>query len=254
MDALRIDIPLGDFSGINLVGVLGRRIDLISGSHETDNVAGASWYGSAILARVFTNLLDWDVALQGGKVYGGYQLGGAFTGELFEIEIRAEAAYLFVEDIRPFLPLPLPFLSGENEIESHFTAVLGLGHRFENTLHLQAEYLYNGSGDPDNLEVAMLRQASGGSYHLGRHITGIVASYEILPILNGSLAWIFSFSDYSSLIQPGVVLSISDEAEFMFGAMIALGARPRATMWGNGLKSEFGSYPNFYYMEFKYYF
>jgi len=89
----------------------------------------------------------------------------------------------------------------------------------------------------------------------GEHLLGVVATYEILPILNGSLAWIFSFSDQSSLIQPGLALSISDEAEFLFGAMIGLGARPKgSTPLTLDLKSEFGTYPNIYYMEFKFYF
>jgi hypothetical protein len=138
------------------------------------------------------------------------------------------------------------------------TAVVGLGHRFENTLQIEMEYLYNGSGDPDNFEAALMRMMSGGSYHLGEHLLGVVATYEILPILNGSLAWIFSISDQSSLIQPGLSLSVSDEADFIFGAMIGLGARPGVYyVLGEPVpdfKSEFGTYPNIYYMEFKFYF
>ena len=50
-------------------------------------------------------------------------------------------------------------------------------------------------------------------------------------------------------------MSVSDEADFLFGAMLALGARPKGDSLINmDLKSEFGSYPNFYYMEFKLYF
>ncbi len=82
-----------------------------------------------------------------------------------------------------------------------------------------------------------------------------MASYEILPILMGSLAWIYSFSDQSSLLQPGLSLSVSDEADFVFGALIGLGARPQgSTPFDFELKSEFGTYPNIYYMEFKFYF
>jgi hypothetical protein len=51
---------------------------------------------------------------------------------------------------------------------------------------------------------------------------------------------------------------VADEADFLFGAMIALGARPtlEAQALDNplGMNSEFGTYPNFYYMEFKFYF
>jgi len=250
VDALRIDIPLGDFSGINLVGVLGRKLSAY-GSYRDEGAFNASWYGSAFVARAYTNLFEWDLAVQGGKVYGGYQAGGAASGEIGEIAIRLEAAYLFAVDSDD-LPFPL---SGK-EIESHLTAVVGLGHRFENTLQIEIEYLFNGAGDPDNLEAALVRMLSGGSYHLGEHLLGIVATYEILPILNGSLAWIFSISDRSSLIQPGLSLSVSDEADFVFGAMIGLGARPVPSGIAGvpQLESEFGTYPNIYYMEFKFYF
>jgi len=249
VDALRIDIPLGDFSGINIVGVLGRSVDVL-GTYSSDSLADVSWKGSAVLGRVFTNLWEWDFALQGGKVYGGYQIGGAATGELGPVEIRAEAAYLFADDDER-----LPLMPEEPVTFDHFTAVLGLGHRFECTLDIEAEYLYNGAGDGDKLEAAALRLGGGGSFHMGEHLLGMVASYEILPILKGSLAWIFSFSDFSSLLQPSLSLSVSDEADFLFGAMIGLGARPRSSgTLDLGLESEFGSYPNFYFMEFKFYF
>jgi hypothetical protein len=249
VDALRIDIPFGDFSGINLVGVLGRDLSILR-EYKSDGFADISWYASAVLARVFTTMWEWDFALQGGKVYGGYQVGGAASGELGPIAIRAEAAYLFAVDSAS---LPFPYTG--DEVEDHLTAVVGLGHRFECTLDIEAEYIYNGSGDSDNLMAAAARMGAGGSYHMGEHLLGVMATYEILPILNGSLAWIFSFSDYSSLLQPGLSLSISDEADFIFGAIIGLGAR--ATGAGPldfELHSEFGTYPNFYYMEFKFYF
>lgn len=249
VDALRISIPLGDFSGIDLVGVLGREVGVM-GSYSSDDLADAGWRGSAVLARIFTTAWEWDMALQGGKVYGGYQLGGAASGELGPLAVRAEAAYLFASGGGD---LPFPFQG--QEITSHLTAVVGAGRRFENTLDIEAEYLYNGTGDPDDLMTSFVRVGAGDSYHAGRHLLGLVAGYEILPILKGTLAWILSFSDYSSLIQPGLSLSVSDEADFLFGAMIALGARPKGeTQLNIDLKSEFGSYPNFYYMEFKFYF
>jgi hypothetical protein len=250
VDALRIDIPLGDFSGINLVGVLGRKLS-VYGSYRDAGAVNASWYGSALVARAYTNHFEWDWAVQGGKVYGGYQVGGAASGEIGEIAVRLEAAYLFADDSDP-----LPYMPDEKEIENHFTAVVGLGHRFENTLQIEMEYLYNGAGDPDDKMAALMRMLGGGSFHMGEHLLGVVATYEIIPILNGSLAWIFSISDLSSLIQPGLALSVSDEAEFLFGAMIGLGARPVPSGIAGlpQLESEFGTYPNIYYMEFKFYF
>ncbi len=235
VDALRVDIPLGDFSGVTLVGAAGR--------DDAGMDFGATWYGSAVLARAFTNLGNWDLAVQGGKIFGGYQVGAAFSGELGPIEVRGEGAYFFAMDVDP--------------LPDHLTGVLGVGHRFEFDLLIEAEYLYNGSGDADILQKALERLVSGRTFHMGEHLFGMVVNYEILPILRGSLAWIFSFSDYSSLLQPGFVLSVSDEADFIFGAIIALGARPSGgsgSIFDVELQSEFGTYPNFYYMEFKFYF
>ncbi|MBN2493702.1 MAG: hypothetical protein JXR96_03835 [Deltaproteobacteria bacterium] len=244
VDALRLDVPLGSFSGVTLVGVLGRRLSVF-GSYDDDAFADLSWYGSAVVGRVFTNLLGWDLALQGGKVYGAYQVGGAFSGELWQIALRGELAYFHAQQARD-----LPLMPGEPEMRSYLSAVVGAGHRFECSLDIELEYLYNGAGDADHLEASLLRMMGGGSLHMGEHLVGLVLTYELLPILNASLAWLFSASDLSSLIQPGLLLSVSNESDFLFGAMIGLGARPTAA----GLQSEFGTYPNVYYMEYKFYF
>lgn len=246
VDALRLDIPLGAFAGINLVAAAGRSL-----FEPADEALAASWYGSAVLARLFLNLGGFDWALQGGKVYGGYQIGGGLTGEVGPLQLRAELAGLFAVGA-PELPPPLE----GKEVFSHLSAVLGVGHRFESSLNLQSEYLYNGLADPDDRETGFFRQGQGLAYHVGRHILGVMASYQILPILTGSLAWIFSASDASSLFQPGLVLSVADEADFIMGAMIALGKRPDLVTSSSplGLRSEFGTYPDIYYLQFKLYF
>ncbi len=236
VDALRIDVPVGEVSGFTLVGVAGRS--------DAGQDFGASWRGSALIGRGYTNLWDWDVAVQGGKVFGAYQLGAALSGELGSFDVRAEGAYFWAMEA--------------DAIPDHFDGVLGLGYRFDFDLLVEAEYFYNGAGDTDNWDTSLQRLSSGRTLHMGNHLSGLMLDYEILPILHGTLAWIFSISDLSSLLQPGLSLSISDEADFLFGAMIALGARPanEAIDYNNsmGLKSEFGTYPNFYYMEFKFYF
>ncbi|MBW2703157.1 MAG: hypothetical protein JRF33_20215 [Deltaproteobacteria bacterium] len=244
VDALRIDLPFGDYSGLTLVGALGRKVNVWN-NYEDDAIAQVSWTGSAIILRAYTNLADWDLAIQGGKLYGAYQVGAAFSGELGPIAIRGEGAYFIADEDDS-----LPFMFDEARFRDHAQVVLGIGHRFDFSLNLEMEYLYNGAGDANNKEASLLRMSSGGSYHLGEHMIGFVASYEILPILQGSFAWIFSASDLSSLIQPGFVLSVSNESDLLFGAMLGLGARPT----NEGLQSEFGTYPNIYYFEYKYYF
>ncbi len=237
VDALRADIPLGDMSGLNLVGAFGRRDDA--------RIYDRTWYGSALMARAYTNVADWDVATQGGKIYGGYQAGGALAGVIGPIEVRAEAAYFF-ESEEPGEPVP---------VGDHATAVLGIGRLFDCSLNLQAEYLYNGAGDDDDLFSAFQRVLAGRALQMSEHVAGALVGYDLLPILNGSIAAIVSLSDGSGVVQPGLSYSVADESDVLVGALLAFGRRPRPTsLTDPGLRSEFGTYPDFYYVQYRFYF
>ena len=52
------------------------------------------------------------------------------------------------------------------------------------------------------------------------------------------------------LIDPTLIYSLSDNAELVAGMVIGEGDDPR----GYRLRSEFGSYPDFTFVEMKYYF
>jgi hypothetical protein len=204
-----------------------------------------SWYGSAVLGRAYTNVADWDLAAQGGKIYGGYQAGAALAGVLGPIEIRAEGAYLFAID-EAQEPVP---------IDDHFVGAIGIGRLFDSSLNLQAEYLYNGAGDDDDLLLALGRVTSGRALQMSEHLVAAMASYDLLPILTGSLATIVSLSDASGVVQPGLSYSIADESDVLAGALIAWGKRPTGTtLFDTELRSEFGTYPNFYYVQYRFYF
>ena len=250
VDALRLDVPLGDFSGLTLLAVAGREIRL-DGSYRRDRrKMDASWYGSSVLGRYFTNVRGWDLAAQGGRIYGGYQLGGALVGELATIEVRAEAAYFW-----PDGGLELPWPLQVSLYEEHLTAVLGLGRRFENSLHLEFEFLYNDAGEDDRLEIALLRLERGNAIHMGRFLAGGTASYEFTPLHVGRLAVIHSLSDASTQVQPTLTWSLSDNAELILGASLNFGERPKVDLLrGRVIQSEFGSYPHAFFAEFKWYF
>jgi len=249
VDALRVDIPLGSFTGINLITVAGRELDS-SGEFIDDGTLNASWYGSALLGRVFTTLKGWDLALQGGKIYGGYQLGSGLVGEIGPIEARVEASYFWARDSAP-LPAPLE----GDLVEDAFTAVLGLGHRFDNTLTVEIEYFYNGAGEFNDLDESFVRSRSGSSLQMSRHLSGLLVSYEFLPIITGQLTALYSWEDPSGQIQPILTWSPSDNTEVLVGASINFGDRPEQSSTGQPqLQSEFGTFPDFYFMEFKLYF
>jgi hypothetical protein len=223
VDAVRVDVPFGDFSGATVLFALG--------DADSDDL----WRESAVVARAFSNFQDWDLVLQGGKLRGGIQAGGAFAGEAYTIEVRGEAAWFWPDDEAP--------------LGDHFTAVLGVGRRFESTLHLQLEHLYNG-GSADTLLESFLLVADGWLVQASENVTGLSITYELLPILFGSLAYLFEWDNQSMLFQPGLVYSAAEEVDLVAGAVVAVGDRPQIL----SIESELGSYPNFFYVEAKIYF
>ncbi len=239
VDALRVDIPIGDFSGITLVGVLGR----------PDN--GHAGYRSAGLLRVFTNFLDWDFAVQGGKVFGGFHAGLGASGEIGPIEGRVEAAYFW----------PLPELRPDNavEITEGLSLVVGIGRffsLFDRTLSLQVEYLLNTAAGSATLRENFTLVSKGLMLQASEHAVGGMVSYQLTPRLSGSLATIFSISEQPSiLLQPGFAFSVAEEVDLLAGAMLAFGNRPAGDLAGGvAFQSEFGTYPHVFYLEMKIYF
>jgi hypothetical protein len=250
VDAVRVDVPIGDFSGFTLAGVLGRTLDSEGNYQPEGRTWDASWYGSSILTRYYTNYSEWDFSLQAGKVYGGYQLGGGLVGELKTLEIRGEMAYFRAADSPP---LPTPFHG--DLMEDNFTGVIGIGRRFDNSLVVESEFLYNGGGENSNFDLALLRMQNGNILHLGRYLAGCTVSYDITPLIIGRLTSIYSFSDSSFQCQPSLVLSISDNSELLLGAGVNQGEGPADNSQNEKtIMSEFGSYPDYYFAEFKIYF
>ena len=244
VDALRVDLPLGDFSGATLVGVPGRAQ---SGATPADRAD--AWYRSALVARAFGNARGWDAAAQGGKILGGYQLGGAAAGELGGLELRGEAVWFAAQDGTRAGG------SGGSGVDNHLSAVAGAGRGFPvRSLQLQAEYFYNGAARGD-LKQRFALIAEGRLRHASRHLLGALASGRIHPLVSGSLAGLWGIGDGSWLAQPGLVWSAADEVEVVAGAVIARGRRlVGGTAEDLGFRSEFGTYPDFYYLESKLYF
>ncbi len=265
VDAVKADLQLGPFSSLSLVYSPGRAQDLESGD---DGLALAAvpygdepWEGAALLARGRANAGGWDLVLQGGKVYGGYQVGTGFSGDLLSFGLRGEAAWFLAEGDGG-ISLPAPQGDGEPPavIDDHGSLVIGADRRFENSLYGALEYFWNGAGDDDNLALAAARVAAGETTNLSEHLLGLLLSYEFHPLLTGQMTWIHSLSDGSDLLSPVFTWSVADEAECLLGAIIGTGERPASSPGADPgspavhLRSEFGSYSNFYFLEMIFYF
>jgi len=253
VDAVKLDVPLADFAGVNVVGTPGRRIGADGGYADGGRRTGCSWYGSALMARVFAGIRGWDLAVQGGKVYGGWQAGGGVAGEAGPVEVRGEVAYLKALADGDRVPLPSP--DDVRLLDDQLEAVAGAGRRLTPKLSVEAEYLYNGAGLPGRMAATAFRVASGDALCISRHMLGATATWEVHPLLNLRLSALVSSSDGSGTIQPGLTVSISDESDFIAGAQVVYGRKPAVTSAGPSVPgSEFGGYPHLIYGEFKVYF
>jgi hypothetical protein len=253
VDAVRLDIPLGSFIGVNVVGAGGRAGTYGGGGGDEQLGTGVAWRASALLARWYATLRGWDLALQGGKVYGGWHAGAGFSGEAGPLELRGEVVQFKATAGGVRAPLPPP--DDVKLLDDHVEAVAGLGRRLSGKLSIQAEYLYNGAGLPGRLDAALWRVASGNAIHLGRHLLGATASWELHPLLVVRVSWLAGLSDGSGMAQPGLTYSVSDESDFIAGAQFPYGLGERRRPGGETeLRAEFGSTPDLFYCEYKFYF
>jgi hypothetical protein len=223
VDGIKADIALGDFSGISLIYGAGE-------SFKLDE--------SALLARVFGNMLDFDIAMMAGRYREDGFAGADFSGEVGPgIGVRGGLSYFATESDDDFIQV-----------------VVGGEYRFENNFYLSAEYFYNGFGTPHTSryikKLSSERFQAGDFFNISRHYLGILGSYEVTPLLRVSLATIINIIDHSVLVDPTIIFSLSDNADLVAGMVIGEGKEPR----GFTLESEFGAYPDFTFVEIKYYF
>ena len=175
-------------------------------------------------------------------------MGGGLTGEIGDFMIRGEGAYFFAEDSRP-----MAMYDGDL-YEDHLEYVLGISLYYQGDINADMEYYHNGAAVPDNLNASFTRLIKGANKHLSRDLIGLSLSFNLSPLFTGQVASIYSFDDSSFSIQPFFTYSVTENADFLFGASINLGDTPLYKGAIPSLQSEFGSYPNAIYAEYKLFF
>ena len=261
VDAILADFSSGPYTSFTLVAAAGNRLVIVPDDGgglqvRAEDYLDDPWYGSALMGRARATWRHWDLTLQLGKVYGGYQAGAGFSGEAGPLGLRGEATWF---DAAGETTAILPDTAGTELrtaalVEDHASIVVGVDHRFESSLYLNAEYFYNGAGEEDDYLLSAARIATGGTTNLGVHYGGFLASYELHPLVTGQLSWIHSFTDGSDLLSPIFSRSVSDEAECIFGAILGFGDTAPKGAEALLAGSEYESTPQFYFIEIIYYF
>ena len=254
IDALRIDKAISSFSGINLV-INQQKMLTQSGSYLENNATQSyqrlgSKEAMGLLLRGYTTVKDTDYALLYKKEPEGHRVGIELDGEIGSVNFYDEITYLWGSE-----EISMPGSYQGNLVKNYLMNVLGVNYRFDNSLQITAEHLFNGIGDSNNLDASNIRYKNGVSTSLNHHLSGVSLSYEFNPLLVGRYDSKLAWEDSSQQHNFSFIRSITDNVDLIAGGQINIGDRPNGDNWQNpNIQSEFGRLTNSFYFELKCYF
>lgn len=191
-EAVRLEIPLGEASGIDAFVVSG---------HE--------WHETKKGIRGITNLGMYDLSVSAvdlGK--GGFQLGFDTTGELFELGVRSEIAL-----ISP---------AGEDRYVQY---VLGWNYTFENGWGVDTEYFYNGRGkrNKDNYDWGALNDGEISQLGMDYLYFGVNKLLDEITGIRGSV--LLNADDLSFILYPSYTRNIFQNVDLSLEALLSIGEK-----------------------------
>jgi len=249
VDAVRADVYIGTGGQITAVAAY-------AGSWDLD--------GLVLAGHGRLSLGTWDFSLLLGSIHRDFVAGLDLTGSIAGVSLRASAT----------VTLPPGFEDGD--ADPFLRLVAGFDHRFPAGITLLGELYYQSVGAlrPDGyLDFARsARFERGELWSMGRLYAALSVAAELNPIVSINAGLTVNLIDASALLSPGLSWSISDNADLVVGAMLALGKRPADIELqdlflpdGSPIgeddissvfrpRSEFGLYPHTAYLQINSYF
>ena len=234
IDALRLTIPVADFSQLELVAA-GQGTSL-----QRDGSVGA-------LLRVHLGAAD--VGLMLGRFHHDTVAGGFVTADVMGSGVRAEVAHTDAGD------------SYDESLgrDRFWRLSAGFDRQLTPTLNLTTEVTWNefGTGHVhDYLFIALADRVSRGEVtSLAQHYAGASLAWQAHPLLTVTASGLWNIDDGSVLAQPYAEWSLADSVAITFGGAFGIGPGPRPGPFGLALpRSEYGSIPQLLYAALRFYF
>lgn len=226
VDAVRVNVGLGQLSGLELLGVLGSDLD-----------GTPAWSRSAVTARLETVLFGFHGSVIGGKLAERWIVGGTLQGDIKGIGLRAEGHF------------GMPDRNGDGHIDGPLYGQLAarVEHSWPwHNLNVGAEYAYfsDGAAAAADYLARAARLFPDELPYLGQHYAGVNAAIDLIPILNLGVVGLVNALDGSGITTVTLTYNASNEVDLSLGMLAGWGYRPRAA--GDGtpvLRSEFGATP-----------
>lgn len=183
-DALSIKRYTGFASSVELVARMADRLD--------ESVIAGLWR---------FNQWNYDFQVLTGIVQNEWTLGGGWAGNIKNAGFKGEWSFFF----------PL-----EDDTRTSFAATLGIDYVFESQFYLNFGYLYNSNGSTsDNILGLFDFELSAKNLYPYRHSILLQGSYPISPLLNSSLAIIYSpVQSHPLFLNPTFTLSVANNWDF----------------------------------------
>ncbi|MEM6704411.1 MAG: hypothetical protein AAF690_16965 [Acidobacteriota bacterium] len=202
VDALRLTVPVGQFSEIEVIGALQGR--------ETREDRSLAALGRFHLGNA-------DVGFMIGDFHRDRVLGAFLTGDVRGSLLRAEVSFTSTSDRA----------REEGDPDDFVRATLGLDRLLTQSLSFVFETTYNGYGTNEPADILGLfgreRVRRGEITSFGRIASGVAVSWQTHPLLGLTGAALVSWSDGSVLLQPSGVWSLTNNGDLLFGGFLGLG-------------------------------
>ncbi len=224
-DALSLNYYVGAVSQLNFAFTPGRTAEQI-----------------IYAGRYLFNKWDYDFALISGWQKKMWRLGFNWAGNLLDGGFRGEILFSKPDINYDQTVYILPGYRGKMLSDPFWTISLSYDYTFASGLYLHTEYLYNELGVTEEAGYRQYEIVQTGELSPARHSLFQEAAYDITPLLRGDIFIIFNPNDYSFILAPSLSYSLSSNWDAYLLSFISDGKAG----------SEFGGYPNQYFLRFKY--
>ena len=159
--------------------------------------AGDTWNDRVAAALYKWNVAQYDFQVLAGFARQYWAIGGGWAGNLKTAGFKGEWTYF----------IPTADVSGDQSL----ALTAAIDYVFSNSLFLSAGYLYNSNGKTrGTLTELFTFELSAQNLYPFRHAIVTSLAYPITPLLNSSLALIYSpVSSHPLFINPGLTLSVA---------------------------------------------
>lgn len=177
------------------------------------------WDESTVGVRTKVSWHENDFDFYGIKHYRDYVMGFGLTGYLRDAVLRTD--------------MTMTFLQSDGESRQYFSAVANMDYSWvwcEHNWYSLVELYYNGIG-VDRVEEAVFdralseRLSRGELFTTGRLYLDAMVQYELHPLVNAYLSYIYNLVDGSYFLQPRMVWDNSESTRFLFGFDFPIGGR-----------------------------